>query len=79
MVKSGMSRFSKGEMVAFRCGGHDLIGRVEIIDYRGWERSAFEDCEWSYDIIVENSPDFDGKPCLYKHVPECRVRALPNR
>ncbi|OUP06137.1 hypothetical protein [Collinsella sp. An2] len=66
--------FSVGDVVAFETNHHELTGTVEIIDYRGHERACFKGCEWSYDIFVEASPDFDDEPCLYKHIPECDVR-----
>lgn len=68
------ARFGVGDAVAFETKWGELSGTVEIVDYRGRERRAFKNCDWSYDILVEGSPAADGGPCLHKHVPECDVR-----
>ena len=74
----GEPRFNRDDMVGFTYDGYDLTGTVEIVDWRGDERDHFKGCDWSYDVYVENSPHFEGSPCLYKHVPECDVRSLQN-
>lgn len=67
-------RFKVGDAVAFETKWDKLTGTVEIVDYRGWAPRAYKGCDWSYDIFVEESPAYDGEPCLYKHIPECDVR-----
>ena len=67
------ARFARGESVRFTCDNHTLTGTIEVVDYRGWERKHFKNCDWSYDILVEHSPHMNGDPCLYKHIPECDV------
>lgn len=76
MTARHSSLFSVGDVVAFETNRRELTGTVEIIDYRGHESASFKGCDWSYDIFVEASPDFDGGPCLYKHIPECDVRPV---
>lgn len=65
MTEKRRSLFAVGDSVAFATRRHELTGTVEIVDFRGRERAAFKGCDWSYDILVEASPDFEGEPCLY--------------
>lgn len=67
--------FSVGDSVVFKNCGRDLAGTVAIVDYGDCESACFKGCDWSYDIMVEESPDFGGKPCMYKHISECDVWA----
>lgn len=69
---NGAPLFKVGDAVTFKTGGHELAGTVGIVDYRGRESTCFKGCAWSYDIWVENAPH-SGRPCLYKHIPECDV------
>lgn len=71
----GKAAFSVGDAVAFRTRLHELEGTVVIVDCRRRESACFENCDWSYDIMVERNPD-TGNPCMYKHIPECRVRRM---
>lgn len=71
---SSRPRFSVGNAVSFKTSKHELVGTVGIVDYRGRESACFKGCNWSYDIWVEESPE-SGRPCMYKHIPECDVEA----
>lgn len=72
--ESSRPRFSVGDAVSFKTSRHELAGTVGVVDYRGRESACFKGCDWSYDIWVDESPE-SGKPCLYKHIPECDVEA----
>lgn len=74
--KSSAPLFSVGDSVTFSTKWGEVAGTVEIVDYRGRERTAFKGCDWSYDIFVKESPARGGESCLHKHVPECDVSAL---
>ena len=61
--------FNYGDIVSFDITHEDktvtLTGEVCVIDANGtFERPGVP----SYDILVQNSPHFDGQPCLYKHI-----------
>lgn len=66
-------KFNNGDIVTFttRMYGEtediSLVGSIEIIDRYG----TFEQNEEpSYDILVD---DFNGSPCLFKHIRQSRV------
>ncbi|MDO4501395.1 MAG: hypothetical protein Q4B60_09040 [Erysipelotrichaceae bacterium] len=63
----GKPKYKYGDTVRFKIGESCLIGKVEIIDRYG---TFFDDSDVSYDIMVEKSPHFDNRPCLYKHISE---------
>lgn len=76
--------FSVGDVVVFKSRGRDLAGTVAIVDYQGRESVCFKGCDWSYDIMVEESPDFGGsractntsRSAMYGH-DELPTRFLP--
>lgn len=84
--KRGLApEFKKGQEVEFECKDrngfvHTLRGIVEIVDNRQSEPESFKDCNWSYDVVVEESPfgtqSGTTGPCLHKHIPECDLRAV---
>lgn len=59
------AKYKLNEEVSFKMDEKVLTGRVFVVDKYG----TFEQNEEpSYDIMVENSPHFNGKACLYKHI-----------
>lgn len=67
----GKPKFNYEDNVEFDLDGQTLNGKIYIIDRFG---TFFDNSDVSYDIMVENSPHFDGQPCLYKHISEKDVR-----
>lgn len=67
----GKPKFNYEDNVEFDLDGQTLSGKIYIIDRFG---TFFDNSDVSYDIMVENSPHFDGQPCLYKHINEKNVR-----
>lgn len=69
----GKPKYKYEESVEFEVSGYTLIGKVHIIDAYG---TFFDNSDVSYDIWVENSPHYNGQPCLYKHISEKYVRKV---
>ena len=70
----GNPKYKRGDIVGFTFTGNEkdikdveLEGEVFIVDSFG--TFAYPE-DVSYDIMVEHSPHFNGKKCLYKHIPE---------
>lgn len=60
------AKHSEGDFVTFRKDQETLTGNVEVVDYWG-DEGCKPGREWSYDILVD---DYQGSPCIFKHVPE---------
>ena len=59
----GKPKFNYDDYVKFTIDGTEVMGQIYIIDaYGTFEQNE----EVSYDIMVEHSPHFGNKPCLYK-------------
>lgn len=62
-------KYERGQIVRFIRGEQEITGEVVVVDSRRRERETY-DCDWSYDILVD---DYQGAPCVFKHVPQHRV------
>lgn len=71
----GNPKYDYDDIVKFKItdeklGEVECEGNIYIIDaYGTFEQNE----EVSYDIMVEHSPHFGNKPCLYKHIRESKV------
>ena len=62
-------KYERGQLVRFARDDDELTGEVVVVDDRRRECETYG-CDWSYDILVD---DYQGEPCVFKHVPQRRV------
>jgi hypothetical protein len=66
----GKPKFNYGDKVQFTLSDGTYIGTIYIIDMYG---TFVNPSDVSYDIMVD---DYNGKPCLFKHITEKLVSKL---
>ncbi len=60
----GKPKFKHGDKVQFKISDELYVGNIYIIDeYGTWDDPS----DVSYDIMVD---DYNGAPCLFKHITE---------
>lgn len=67
----GKPLYKINNKVSFTVGTDVYEGTIEIVDEFG---TFFNKEDVSYDILV---PDFNGSPCLFKHISEKYVKKQP--
>ena len=68
----GNPKYKEGDKVYFKLSGSNTIymGNIAIVDRYG----TFENnTDVSYDIIVNNDPDYFPEKVLYKHITESLI------
>lgn len=63
----GPMKYQVGEAVRFKFNDEVKVGKISIADFGG-SLEMLGKCH-SYDIAGQ----LDGKPCLFKHIPEADV------
>lgn len=69
----GKPKYHYGQDVTFEFNGTTLTGKIYIIDAYG---TFFDDSDVSYDVMVDNSPLFNGQQALYKHIKETMLKEV---